>query len=223
MCELKSMIVLKNKVFCPLDYDSHTEMLEELKITDTKENASKKFVRVEVIPTDGLFNHDLSKWETKVDQDIKPDWYDDIIYEELCKKELQKWFDKRFIINQEYKQIKDGRFFVNNSSVKAYDNSSVKAYDNSSVKAYNNSSVEAYVNSSIEAYNNSSVKAYGNSSVEAYVNSSVEAYGNSSVLKGEYSNAIIKEIQNNATVKDITGDKPIIYVANLDNFEFKKF
>jgi len=46
MCEIKSMIVLKNSVFCPLDYDSHTQMLEELGIEDTRENAFKAKCRI---------------------------------------------------------------------------------------------------------------------------------------------------------------------------------
>ena len=43
MCKLKSVIVLKDRVYCP-DHDSHQKMLEELGIEDTTENAMRRFV-----------------------------------------------------------------------------------------------------------------------------------------------------------------------------------
>ena len=42
MCQTKSGIILKDRVFLP-DYDSHGRMLEELKIADTRENAEQQF------------------------------------------------------------------------------------------------------------------------------------------------------------------------------------
>ena len=60
MCQVKSGLVLKDKVFMPLDYDSHEDMIKELKLKDTTQ--SPDFVRVEIIPKDGdLFNHNLDK------------------------------------------------------------------------------------------------------------------------------------------------------------------
>lgn len=35
MCQMKSAIILKDRVFIP-DYDSHSDMLKELGIEDTK-------------------------------------------------------------------------------------------------------------------------------------------------------------------------------------------
>ena len=46
MCQFKSAICLKDRVFVP-DYDSHSEMLEELHIEDDFVHASKVFVRME--------------------------------------------------------------------------------------------------------------------------------------------------------------------------------
>ena len=45
MCKMKSAIILKDRVFIP-DYDSHTKMLEELGIEDTKQNAEKLFTEI---------------------------------------------------------------------------------------------------------------------------------------------------------------------------------
>ena len=52
MCKLKSAIILKDRIFMP-DYDSHSKMLEELGITDDYFNASKVFVRAELVPENG--------------------------------------------------------------------------------------------------------------------------------------------------------------------------
>jgi hypothetical protein len=69
MCDFKSAIVLKDRVYVP-DHDSHETMLEELGIKDDFANASKRFVRVELSPTDGNKAGDVEDWKLKVDQDI---------------------------------------------------------------------------------------------------------------------------------------------------------
>jgi hypothetical protein len=46
MCKLKSGIILKGRIFMP-EYDSHSDMLEELGIEDNYMNASKMFVLVD--------------------------------------------------------------------------------------------------------------------------------------------------------------------------------
>ena len=53
------------------------------------------------------------------------------------------------------------------------------------------------------------------SKVEARENSSVVAWDNSSVVIPSSANIKIKDIQNNASVKDLSSS-PIIYVANTD-------
>jgi hypothetical protein len=101
-----------------------------------------------------------------------------------------------------------------NSSVVAWDNSSVVAWDNSSVVAWDNSSVVARGNSSVEARDNSSVEARDNSSVVAWDNSSVVARGNSSVVIPYSKKINIKSVSENATIKDLSGNKPKLIIAN---------
>jgi hypothetical protein len=230
MCNIKSAIVLKNKIYMPLDHDHHTKMLEELGIKD--DTNSPKFVRVEMLPGDGdIFNHDLSNWKLKVDQEFIPDWFNKFKTEEDMKKKLPEFFEQRFIINDRSGQKREGqRLFLKNSSVVAWGNSSVVARENSSVEAWGNSSVVARGNSSVVAWGNSSVVAWGNSSVVARgnssvvarENSSVVAWGNSQILIPYSKNVNIKGISDNASIKDLSGNKPIIYVAN-DNFELKQW
>ena len=75
MCRLKSGIILKDRIFVP-EYDSHTDMLEELGIEDNYLTASKTFVRFELLPKDNDVFSDIDDWELDIDQDIVPDWYD---------------------------------------------------------------------------------------------------------------------------------------------------
>ena len=133
MCQIKSAIILKDRVFCPYDYDDHSKMLETLGIKDNSKDP--QFVRVEMNPIDGdIFNHDLSNWKLKVDQDFKPDWFSEKFTEAEMKKELEKWWQERFIFNDKTrKNLKDGKFYVKNSSVEARENSSVVAWGNSQI------------------------------------------------------------------------------------------
>ena len=174
MCNIKSAIVLKNKIYMPLDHDHHTKMLEELGIKD--DTNSPKFVRVEMLPGDGdIFNHDLSNWKLKVDQEFIPDWFNKFKTEEDMKKKLPEFFEQRFIINDRSGQKREGqRLFLKNSSVVAWGNSSVVARENSQI------------------------------------------------LIPYSKNVNIKGISDNASIKDLSGNKPIIYVAN-DNFELKQW
>ena len=74
MCMLKSGLILKDRVYVP-DHDHHTQMLEELKIEDSRKNASSLFVRAELLPPNGDVFAPIEGWKFKVDQDIVPDWF----------------------------------------------------------------------------------------------------------------------------------------------------
>lgn len=51
--------------------------MESLEIKDTHLNATKTFVRAELIPKDDNRYTDISEWNYRVDQDIVPDWYEE--------------------------------------------------------------------------------------------------------------------------------------------------
>ena len=140
MCQLKSCLVLKNRVFCPA-YDSHQDMLKELGIEDNEVNARKTFVRVELIPpeaTCSYFNDKyftslqapLSEWKLVVDQDILPDWWEPAIYRSAIEEEVQKWLDKYVLINQKEKTVvgngyKDRYYLYNCKYISLIDTNSV--------------------------------------------------------------------------------------------------
>lgn len=53
--------------------ESHSDLLESLNIEDSHFNASKTFVRVELVPPEGNKAVEVEKWKYIVDQDIVPD------------------------------------------------------------------------------------------------------------------------------------------------------
>ena len=140
MCQMKSCLVLKNRVFCPA-HDSHQNMLKELGIEDNETNAMKTFVRVELIPPEATPNYfddkyftslqaPLSEWKLVVDQDILPDWWEPAIYRPAIEEKVQEWLNKYVLINQENKTIvgdghKDKYYLYNCKYISLIDTNSV--------------------------------------------------------------------------------------------------
>ena len=149
MCELKSMILLKDRVYCPAETDSHSDMIEALKIKDDKPIAD--FVKIEITPFEDDIFSDLTKWNFRVDQDNTPDWYVKEIDEQRTRAALKKWADEHIFIGKNDIELKGGGWFYlkNCKDVEAYDSSTVEAYNNSTVKAYDNSTVEAWGSSTV--------------------------------------------------------------------------
>lgn len=100
MCEFKSGLILKNKVvLAPMWNESHSRLLENMGIEDTAFNASKKFLRVELLPKNGDKTTDISEWRYKVDQDNRPDWYekDPERYEQEFREAVRGYMRGRYV------------------------------------------------------------------------------------------------------------------------------
>lgn len=116
MCNFKSGIILKGKVvLAPEGNESHSDLLEKLGISDNHMNASKTFVRAELIPKDNNKMTDVSSWRYKVDQDIVPDWYEkdperyEQEFRDAVAKYMEEWKKKlEFICGYYWTSIKDG-------------------------------------------------------------------------------------------------------------------
>ena len=97
MCNFKSGVILKNKVvLAPEGNESHSDLLESLGIEDNHMNASKTFVRAELIPKNDDKMTDIKEWRYKVDQDIVPDWYerDPERYEQEFRDAVEKYMEE---------------------------------------------------------------------------------------------------------------------------------
>ena len=171
MCKLKSVIVLKDRVYCP-DHDRHQKMLEELGIEDTTENAMRRFVRCELSPKAGdNYASDISGWVMKVDQDILPDWWDANTYRPMVEDAVREWQSKHVIASGEA-DVRDGVYY---------------AYDYATVHARNSATVYAYDYATVHAYGSATVYASNSATVHAYNSATVDAYDYATVIIREYS------------------------------------
>ena len=168
MCNVKSGIILKDRVFVPA-YDSHEKMLEELGIKD--DSREPNFVRVELSPIDGDMFTAVEDWKYCVDQDFRPGWYVPEVDEKRMRAAVKEWYDEHVFIGKNNLNIvakNDDCYYLKDckdATVRAYDNATVEAYDNATVEAYGNATVEAYGNATVRAYDNATVRAYDNATV----------------------------------------------------------
>lgn len=116
MCNFKSGVILKNRVvLAPEGNESHSDLLESLGIEDNHMNASKTFVRAELIPQNDDKMSDVKEWGYKVDQDIVPDWYekDPERYEQEFKDAVEKYMEEwkkqfKLICGNYWTSVQDG-------------------------------------------------------------------------------------------------------------------
>ena len=150
MCQLKSCLVLKDRVYCP-DYDSHQDMLEKLGIRDDYLGASKTFVRVELTPPDDVKSlmEPLDRWTLKVDQDVTPEWWDEKADRQRVEEAVEAWRREHVFT--------EGEHIVNAGEVYACGSATVKAWDNATVKAYGSATVYAFGSATVEAWDNATV------------------------------------------------------------------
>ena len=140
MCQFKSALCLKDRVFVP-DYDSHDRMLDELNIPDDMRHATTTFVRVEVVPPDGDKFSNPMGWNVKVDQDVLPDWFMPEVDHPRIRQAVAEWCATH-VLREGIHTVKDGKWIVgSNATVDARGNATVEARGNATVKAYDNATV----------------------------------------------------------------------------------
>lgn len=117
MCRFKSGIQLKNRnVLTSIYNDSHSDLLKDLKIEDSRYNAETKFVRAELIPPNDNIAADISEWRYNVDQDIVPDWFDldREKYEQSFREDVKEWLEKNlsieYVCGKPWTCVKDGEY-----------------------------------------------------------------------------------------------------------------
>ena len=132
MCKLKSMIVLKDRIYCP-DHDHHQQMLEELGIEDDFIGASKTFVRVELSPANDDITIPVDEWKINVDQDITPEWFAVGEYVERIYDTVKAWAAEH-IHTSGVVEINAGiHLACDSATVKAWGSATVKACDSATV------------------------------------------------------------------------------------------
>ena len=153
MCKLKSSLILKDQIFIP-DYDSHSQMLDELGIKDTEKNAETKFIRAELYPKDGDIFSSVEKWAYKVDQDILPGWYVASYDEQRVREAVKEWADKHIHIGKKNFSVNGGtHYFKNCENVTLCGDSTATLYGNSTATLHGDSTAIAPAYSSVPKEN----------------------------------------------------------------------
>ncbi len=218
MCRLKSGIILKGRVFVP-EYDSHTKMLEELGITDDYLNASKTFVRAELLPVDGDVFSSIDNWMLKVDQDVIPDWYDEETYKPQVIAAVKEWAKDHIHNGVDGLKISSGQghYIKDCKDVEIYGSATVENIcDSATVKyIYGSATVENICDSATVKY------IYDSATVENICGSAtVENICDSATVKYIYGSATVENIYGSATVKYIYGSATVKYIygsATVEN------
>ena len=208
MCKLKSAIILKDRIFMP-DYDSHSKMLEELKITDDYFHASKVFVRAELSPADGDAFSDIDGWKFSVDQDITPEWFDEKDCAERMRKAVKEWAKTHIFIGQNGLTISHGEniFIKDCKNVNIYGDATVEYIcDNATVENIRGKATVENIcdNATVENIRGKATVKY------IYGNATVKNICGNAKVKYIYGNAKVKNICGNATVKNICGNATVI-------------
>ena len=201
MCKLKSGIILKDRVYIP-DHDHHTQMLDELKIKDTRENAERLFVRAELYPKDGDIFSDPVTWIYRVDQDILPDWYVAEVDEARMREAVKAWYAAHVHIDKDGLTIDSGVHWIKGGK---------------NICICGSATVECICGSA-------TVKCiYGSATVEYICGSAtVERIYGSATVKCICDSATVERICDSATVERICGSATVITDyditwTNLDN------
>ena len=126
MCKMKSAIIMKDRIFIP-DYDSHSDMLRELGIDDTRKNAETLFVRAELSPKDNDVFSPIDKWVFNVDQDIRPEWFVENYEKERMVEAVKEWAKNRIHIGIDGLEIDSGsnHYIKDCKNVKVCDSASI--------------------------------------------------------------------------------------------------
>ena len=134
MCRFKSGIIFKTRcVVATGENDSHSDLLREMNIEDTYTNASRLFVRAELVPENDEWWTDPDGWEYSVDQDVTPNWYDTDPgkYEEEFRQAVKAWWSEHVIVDKKIDELSTGYYRLKRCEVKKLLND-VKVYLGSS-------------------------------------------------------------------------------------------
>ena len=134
MCRFKSGIIFKTRcVVAPGENDSHSDLLRELNVEDTYANASRMFVRAELVPENNEWWTNPDFWKYVVDQDVTPDWYDTDPgkYEEEFRQSVKAWWSEHVLVDKKIDELSGGYYRLKRCEVKKLLND-VKVYIDSS-------------------------------------------------------------------------------------------
>ena len=219
MCKLKSAIILKNRIFIP-DYDSHSQMLEELGIKDSYLNASKTFVRAELSPVNGDPFSDIDGWALNVDQDITPDWFDMEDCKARMRAAVKEWAKTHIYIGVDNLTISSGEnYYIKDChNVVVYGSAEIQrvcgsatiwdVYDSATIlDVYDSAKIQDVRGSAMiqRVYDSATIQRVGGFATIQYV-------GDSAKIQEVYGSAKIQRVCGSATIQRVCGSATILNV-----------
>jgi hypothetical protein len=116
MCNLKSGILLKDRVLISATTDSHSEILASFNVADNR--AVPNFVKVELIPPEHDVFSNSETWRYVVDQDTLPDWYCPKLDERRFRDAVKEWTNHYVLINRQIDVLPlDGEYYLKDCTV----------------------------------------------------------------------------------------------------------
>jgi hypothetical protein len=91
MCMPASMIVTKEQVYWSTIDESHSKIIAEFNLRE-EFGGKVQIVRVEIVPSNNNYSLPISDWEFRVDQDLLPNWWDEVDAERRARAALQGWY-----------------------------------------------------------------------------------------------------------------------------------
>ena len=219
MCRFKSGIILKNKVVvAPGENDSHSDLLESLGINDDYFGATNVFVRAELVPVNDEWWIDPAeepdKWRFIVDQDMRPEWFDESEHEKIFREAVCDWWKEHILVDQKLEELSNGYYRLKRCEVKKLLNDVKVLLDSSQVGAMWDSSQVGVMRDSSqvgEMRGNSQVEAmFGSSQVGAMRDSSqVGAMWDSSQVGVMRDSSQVGEMRGNSQVEAMFGSSQV--------------
>jgi hypothetical protein len=204
MCQFFSCVITKpKKVFYSEVSDSHEDIIKANNLDDSENGKLRElFCRIEVLPPNGDVFADFSLWKLRVDEQEKPTWFTNK-HEDACMIVAKKVIDKFVLIDKTVQEIKEGKYYLKNSTVEYMSGSSTVKYmsGSSTVKfMYDSSTVESM---------------YGSSTVEYMSGSSTVKYmSGSSTVKSMSESSTVKFMYDSSTVEYMSGSSIAIDRVN---------
>jgi len=156
-------------VIAPGDNDSHSDLLEELGIEDSYLNATKTFVRAELVPENDEWwvspEENPEGWKFVVDQDITPDWFDREECEKMFRQAVCEWWKVHVLVDRKIDELNNGYYRLKRCEVKKLCNDVKVLLDSSTVGEMRESSTvgEMWGSSTVgEMWGSSTVRDFRN-------------------------------------------------------------
>ena len=180
MCAPASFVLTKDSVFWSMNSDGHEDIIAEHELCQDGVRGPN-ILRVEITPPDKNFAADAARWQYRLDQDTRPEWYDAANCERRARIALNDWIAAR-VVREGAKRVSSGRLYAcGSATVYAYGSATVEACGSATVYAVGSATVKTGGSATVKAYDSATVKACGSATVYAYDSATVEAYDSATV------------------------------------------